>query len=88
MAVSPDVPHRLPHAGSRVLRRVLARMNVRIAYASSAKNMDYSSQKRWDRELAEYRDLKAQGIQPGGSTRHHLDKAKAISDATGKPFQG
>jgi hypothetical protein len=63
-------------------------MNVRIAYASSAKNMDYSSQKRWDRELAEYRDLKAQGIQPGGSTRHHLDKAKAISDATGKPFQG
>jgi hypothetical protein len=64
----------------------LRNSTVRIAYSSSASNMDYSAQKRWDRELAEYRDLKAQGIQPGGSTRYHLDKAKQISDETGKPF--
>lgn len=47
---------------------------------------DRSAEKRWNGELAEYRALKAQGIQPAGTTRQALDNAKRISDATGRAY--
>lgn len=59
---------------------------LRVAYANSAHNMDYSAQRRWDSELSRYRDLKRQGVQPEGSTTYHMDNAERMSDATGKPY--
>ena len=37
-------------------------------------------------ELAEYRNLRSQGVQPAGTTRHHLEEAKRISDHTGSAY--
>lgn len=41
-----------------------------------------------DRELAEYRQLRKEGIQPMGTTRHALDQAKAMSDRFGGAWSG
>lgn len=59
---------------------------VRVAYAQSAKGLDFSSAKRLSNELAEYRQLKSEGVQPQGTSRWALDRAKAISDVAGKPY--
>lgn len=60
---------------------------TKVAYANSANNWDYTRQKKWDSELAYYRDTVAQGIQPSGTTRDKIDAAVAISDRTGKPYR-
>lgn len=60
--------------------------NVRVAYCDSANGMDYTRQRKWDNELAEYRQLKAEGSQPKGTTRYHIDNAKRASDATGSAY--
>jgi hypothetical protein len=49
--------------------------------------LDLSIQKRWDRELADYRDLRKQGVQPAGTTRYAIDDAKRQSDALGQAYQ-
>lgn len=59
----------------------------RVAYSNSASGRDYSTQKAWDRELAAYKDARAQGIQPSSTKRDSVERALRISDATGKPFQ-
>ena len=41
--------------------------------------------KKWNSELQAYRDAKAQGIQPGGTTRAHIQAAHAASETLGKP---
>lgn len=48
--------------------------------------MAFGGMKHTDSELAEYRALRAQGIQPAGTTRPALDAAKAISDKYGGAF--
>jgi hypothetical protein len=47
---------------------------------------DYTRQKKWDRELSDYRDCVRQGMNPAGTTRAHIDEAVARSDAAGKPY--
>lgn len=64
----------------------LRNSSVRVAYCASSKNMDYSAQKRWDNELSRYRELRARGVQPDGSTNFHMDRAERISDATGTAY--
>lgn len=59
---------------------------VKVAYANSANGWDYSTQKKWDRDLAAYSDARAQGIQPGGTSRDQVDRAVAISNETGKAW--
>lgn len=61
--------------------------SARVAYCNSAGGMDYSSQKRWDRELSAYKDARAEGLQPSGTKLHQVENAKRISDATGTAFQ-
>ena len=59
---------------------------VRVAYANSAGGWDYTKQKAHDRELSAYKEARAEGIQPGGTTIKQVERAKAISDATGTAY--
>ena len=59
---------------------------ARVAYANSAGGWDYSAQKKWDRDLAAYKDARAQGIQPSGTDRKAVDRAVAISNEVGKAW--
>ena len=59
---------------------------ARVAYANSAAGWDFSAQKKWDRDLAAYKDARAQGIQPSGTTRDKVERAVAISNETGKAY--
>lgn len=60
---------------------------IRVAYANSANNQDYTAQKKWDAELDYYRDTVRQGIQPDGTTREKIDAAVAMSDITGTAYR-
>jgi len=42
--------------------------------------------KKWNAELAAYRDAKAQGIQPGGTTMAHVEAAYTASENLGKAY--
>jgi hypothetical protein len=60
--------------------------STRIAYCNSAGGHDYTAQKKWDRDLAAYKDARAQGIQPSSTDRAAVDRAVALSDAKGKAW--
>ena len=60
---------------------------LRIAYARSASGWDATRQKKWDRELADYRSAVKQGIEPDGTDRASIDKAVRISNETGQAYQ-
>jgi hypothetical protein len=42
--------------------------------------------KKWDSELKAYRDARAQGIQPDGTSTAQIQKAVDISNKTGHAF--
>jgi len=42
--------------------------------------------KKWTSELAAYRDARAQGIQPGGTTRAHIEAAHTASETLGTAY--
>lgn len=44
------------------------------------------STKKWDKELQAYRDARAQGIQPAGTSMKKIQEAVKISNETGKAF--
>lgn len=52
----------------------LRNKGIRIAYANSASGWDFTKQQKWDRELARYRGLKEQGIEPTSTTHAGMDK--------------
>lgn len=60
--------------------------NLRVAYCQSASGRDFTSQKRLDSDLQAYRDVRKEGIQPEGTTRPHVEMAKAISDRDGAAY--
>ena len=65
----------------------LRNKGARVAYANSAGGMDYTAQKKWDKNLADYKDARAQGIQPAGTDPAKVRRAVEISDLTGKAYQ-
>ena len=60
---------------------------IRVAYCNSAGGQDATQQKKWDRDLAAYKDARNEGIQPAGTNRAQVDRAIQMSDAVGKPYQ-
>jgi hypothetical protein len=42
--------------------------------------------KKWNSELQAYRDARAQGIQPAGTTRRHIEAAHQASETLGRPY--
>lgn len=59
--------------------------NAVIAYSGIAGG-DATAQKRWDNELQAYRDARAQGIQPTGTTMPKIQAALDASDKAGMAF--
>ena len=59
---------------------------VKVAYCNSAGGADYTTQKNWDKNLADYKSARDQGIQPSGTTPQAIDRAVRISDATGTAY--
>jgi len=45
-----------------------------------------TSTKKWDKELSAYRDARAQGIQPAGTSMKKIQEAVRISNETGKAY--
>jgi hypothetical protein len=46
----------------------------------ASKGEDVTAQKKWDRELASYRQARKEGIQPDGTTQKKIDTARRLSD--------
>jgi hypothetical protein len=46
------------------------------------------STSKWDAELKAYKDARAQGIQPSGTSMAKVQEAVRISDKVGKAFDG
>lgn len=60
--------------------------NIRVSYCQSWKNFDYTRARSNEKELAEYRHAREQGIQPAGTTLQSVRKALDVSDRTGTAF--
>lgn len=54
--------------------------------AGDAKHTSEVPRKKWDNELQAYRDARAEGIQPAGTTYRHIDAARAASDKLGRAY--
>ena len=47
-----------------------------------------TTQKKWDKELAFYKEARAQGVQPEGTSRSAVQKALEASEVLNKPYNG
>ena len=45
-----------------------------------------TTQKKWDSELAFYKEARAQGVQPEGTSRRAVEKALEASEVLNKPY--
>lgn len=59
---------------------------VRTYLASPSKGLDGTAQKKWDRELSDYRAARRQGIQPDGTRAPAIERAMRMSDAAGAAY--
>ena len=60
--------------------------NIRVAYCQSWKNQDYTHARQNERELAEYKRAREQGIQPAGTALKQVRKALDVSDQSGTAY--
>ena len=61
---------------------------LQLATGDAAGNIVASgtTQKKWDKELAFYKDARAQGVQPEGTSRAAIQKALEASEVLNKPY--
>lgn len=59
--------------------------NLRVAYCGIGGG-DATAQKNWDQDLSLYRQARAQGIQPDGTTRNKVMKALKASEMVGAAY--
>ena len=55
-----------------------------ILWADSVNGSDFTTEKKWDKELANYADARAQGVQPSGTSAMAVHDAMRMSDDFGK----
>ena len=60
--------------------------NVRTYLASPSRGLDGTAQKKWDKELSDYREARRQGIQPDGTTKAKVERAIKASDLAGAAY--
>ena len=53
-----------------------------------ANSMKAMATKKWDGELQSYRDARAQGIQPGGTSKKAVEASLKASETLGKAYDG
>ena len=58
----------------------------KVAYANSARGFDFTKEKRWNAEIDKYKQARAEGIQPAGTSMRQVETAMRISDKTGTAF--
>lgn len=59
--------------------------NLRVAYCGQGGG-DATAQKKWDSELAAYRQARSEGIQPDSTKAESVHKARVLSDAHGAAY--
>ena len=61
---------------------------LQLATGDAAGNIIASgtTQKKWDKELQLYRDAKAQGVQPAGTSTKAIREAMTASEVLNKPY--
>lgn len=59
---------------------------IRTYLASPSKGLDGTTQKRWDRDLSDYRAARRQGVQPDGTTGAKVEQAMRLSDKAGAAY--
>ena len=64
----------------------IAGKGVKTYLASPSKGLDGTAQKKWDKELADYRAARRQGIQPDGTKARHIEEAVRLSDQAGAAY--
>lgn len=62
--------------------------NLMVGWAASHKGIDRTREKRWDRNLENYRAARAQGIQPESTSPAAIRAAVEISNVTGTAYGG
>lgn len=60
--------------------------NTTTYLASPSQGRDGTAQKKWDKELADYRAARRQGIQPDGTTKAKIEQAVRLSDQAGAAY--
>jgi len=60
--------------------------NTTTYLASPSKGLDGTTQKNWDKELADYREARRQGIQPDGTKKRLIEEAVRLSDQAGAAY--
>lgn len=74
-------------AGHRTFGECIRSKGLRVEGCRDAVGgADRTRQKKWDAELDAYRDARAQGIQPSGTSLAATERAIRMSDAAGKAF--
>lgn len=73
-------------SGHATFGACLRAKNIAVTYCRSAKNWDYTAEKRKFRELDAYAAARRQGVQPESTSARGVETAMAISESTGKPF--
>ena len=63
---------------------------LQLATGDAAGNIIASgtTQKKWDKELDFYKQARAQGVQPEGTSRQSVEKALEASEVLNKPYNG
>lgn len=59
--------------------------NLKIGYCGQGGG-DATAQKKWDSELGLYREARAQGIQPDGTSTQKIRQAIDVSNQTGHAY--
>jgi hypothetical protein len=59
--------------------------SLRVGYCGQGGG-DATAQKKWDSELSAYKDARAQGIQPDGTTRAKVEAAVKASNEKGAAY--
>lgn len=73
-------------AGHETFGACIRAKNIRVAYCQSASNRDYTAERAKERELAEYKNARAQGIQPASTFTKDIRAAVDVSNATGRAY--
>lgn len=60
--------------------------NLRVGWAASAKGLDLTKEKKWEKNLEDYRNVRKQGIQPASTSPASIRSAVAASDRTGTAY--